>query len=436
MSTFRSWFAIPRGSHFSLANIPFGIISTAKSETPRVAVAIGDHALDLEAFAANNGFNALSTIQPHQSVFSEPTLNAFAALGRPLHAVVRKYIQSVFAEDTPYPDVLKNNSALQKDVLLPLKDVKTHLPMRIGDYTDFFAGMTHAFNAGCLFRDPKNALQPNYKHLPVGYHGRASSVVVSGTPIRRPNGQILLDPKAETKVPIYSSCKKLDIELELGAFVCKSNKQGEPLPIGEAEDSLFGVVLMNDWSARDIQAWEYVPLGPFNAKNFGTTISPWVVLADALAPFKVKGLENDTEILPYLQQKDEKNVYDIQLKVDLKSISGNASTITQTSGRHLLWSFPQMMAHHTITGCPLQVGDLIGSGTISGPTSAEYGSLLEQTQNGKSSITIAGGEERRFLEDGDEVTITGVCGSDEDALVGFGQCVGRIEPALKFAFAL
>lgn len=432
MSTFRSWFSIPRGSHFSLANIPFGVISTASSKTPRVAIAIGDYALDLEVFAANNGFKALSTIQPHQTVFSQPSLNDFAALGRPIHSVVRKYIQSVFAEDTPYPDVLKTNSSLQKEALLPLKEVQTHLPFKIGDYTDFFAGMHHAFNAGSLFRDPKNALQPNYKHIPVGYHGRASSVVVSGTPIRRPNGQILLNPTAEEKVPTFTACKKLDMELELGAFVCKSNNQGEPVPIAEAGNNLFGIVLMNDWSARDIQAWEYVPLGPFNAKNFGTTISPWVVLADALEPFRVKGMDNDTEILPYLQEKEEKSVYDIQVQVDIKTQSGNTSTITKTSARNLLWSFPQMISHHTITGCPLQVGDLLGSGTISGPTPSEYGSLLEQTENGKKAVTLSGGEERRFLEDGDEVTITGVCGSDDDALVGFGKCAGIIQPAMKF----
>ncbi|KAF2657506.1 Fumarylacetoacetase [Lophiostoma macrostomum CBS 122681] len=431
MSTSRSWFCIPRGSHFSLANIPFGVISTATSQTPRVAVAIGDHALDLELFAANNGFAALSTIQPHQAVFSQPSLNAFAALGRPIHSVVRTYIQSVFAEDTPYPDVLKNNSTLQKQALLPLKDVTTHLPMKIGDYTDFFAGMRHAFNAGCLFRGPENALQPNYKHIPVGYHGRASSVVVSGTPIRRPNGQILLDPKAEKNIPTFTACRKLDIELELGAFVCKANKHGEPLPINEAHNSLFGLVLLNDWSARDIQAWEYVPLGPFNAKNFGTTISAWVVLADALEPFKTKGIENDTEILPYLREKEEKNVYDIRLQVDIKTNAGNSSTVAKVNGRHLLWSFPQMMAHHTITGCPLQTGDLLGSGTISGDTSAEFGSFLEQSEGGKTAVKLSGGEERKFLEDGDEITITGVCGGDDSALVGFGECVGRIEPALQ-----
>jgi fumarylacetoacetase len=319
MAPLKSWFSIPRASHFSIANIPFGIISTPSSKTPRVAIAIGDHALDLEAFAANNGFSALSTIQPHQAVFSQPSLNEFAALGRPIHSIVRKYIQSVFLQDTPYPEVLKTHSALQKQALIPLNEVQTHVPFRIGDYTDFFAGMHHAYNCGVMFRGPTNALQPNYKHLPVGYHGRASSIVVSGTPIRRPNGQILENPTAENKVPTFSPCKKLDMELELGAFVCKANTQGVPVPIEEADESLFGVVLMNDWSARDVQAWEYVPLGPFNAKNFGTSISAWVVLAEALEPFKTRGLENDTKILAYLQEKTYNTSYDIKLQVDLKS---------------------------------------------------------------------------------------------------------------------
>jgi fumarylacetoacetase len=207
---------------------------------------------------------------------------------------------------------------LQNQVLILLEDIKAHLPFRIGDYTDFFAGQNHAYNCGVIFRGPQTPLNPNYKHLPVGYHGRASSVVPSGTPIRRPNGQILLDPTADQQVPTLSPCKKLDIELELGAFVCGSNPQGEPIPIGKAEENLFGVVLLNDWSARDVQMWEYVPLGPFNAKNFGTTISTWVVLADALEPFKTKGLENDVEVLPYLKEKAEKTVYDIKLAVDIK----------------------------------------------------------------------------------------------------------------------
>lgn len=447
MTSLKSWFDVPRGSHFSLANIPFGIISTAGAGSPRVAVAIGDHALDLKAFAAGNGFSGLSTIQPHQVVFSEPTLNAFAALGRPVHSAVRKYIQSVFIGETPFPEALKTNEILQKEALVPLKDVTMHLPMRIGDYTDFYAGYNHAFKVGTLFRGAANALQPNYKHLPVGYHGRASSVVVSGTPIRRPNGQILENPTAETKVPVLSPCRKLDIELELGAFVCKENKMGEPVPIAEAEENIFGIVLMNDWSARDIQAWEYVPLGPFTSKNFGTTISAWVVLMDALEPFMTKGVDNDVQILPYLKEKSDNTIPDINLSVELKSKfmkishvhmpnnltakSGTATVLSRTSSKNLLFSFPQMLSHHSVTGCPMAVGDLLGSGTISGTNQDSRGCLLEMTDNGKATIQLHGGEERKFLEDGDEVIMKGVCGSDEGTMVGFGECSGVVIPAVK-----
>jgi fumarylacetoacetase len=316
MTTLRSWFPVPPGSHFSLANIPFGIISTAASPKPRVAVAIGEHALDLEAFAANDGFSALSTIQPFQSVFSEPALNAFAALGRPVHSVIRKYIQTVLSEDTTHPGVLKDNAKATKAVFVPLKDVTNHIPFRIGDYTDFYVGLNHAVNCSRILRGI-GGLQPNYKQLPVGYHGRASSVVVSGTPIRRPSGQMLETPQATA--PIFSACRKLDFELELGCFVCKPNDMGEPVRIDKADENLFGVVLMNDWSARDIQSWEMVPLGPFNAKNFGTSISPWVVTMEALEPFLVAGIENDQQILPYLQEQKKENVYDIKLSVDLTS---------------------------------------------------------------------------------------------------------------------
>lgn len=310
----KSWLSIPASSHFSLANIPFGIISTASDKTPRPAIAIGDHCLDLKAFAADGGFKS---VQVDTSVFSSPTLNAFAALGRPVHRSVRGYLQDVFSEDTKHAQVLKDNTSLQESALLKRDQVKMHLPMQIGDYTDFYAGKNHAFNLGCILRDPKNALQPNYTHLPVGYHGRASSVVVSGTPITRPNGQILENPAADPKIPTFSPCRRLDIELEIGVFIGKDNDMGSPVPISKAADSIFGYVLMNDWSARDIQAWEYVPLGPFNAKNFGTTISPWVVLTDALEPFKAKGIQNDSQLLPYLQEKEEKNVFDIKLGVDL-----------------------------------------------------------------------------------------------------------------------
>ena len=280
-----------------------------------------------------------------------------------------------------------------------------------------------------MFRGPANALQPNYKHLPVGYHGRASSVVVSGTPIRRPNGQILLDPTADPKVPTLSPCRRLDIELELGCFVGSGNEMGSPIPISKAGDSIFGYVLMNDWSARDVQAWEYVPLGPFTAKNFGTTISAWVVLADALEPFRAPKLANDTPLLDYLKEGREDTVYDINLEVDLTTPEGNKTTISKTSGRNLLWSFAQMIAHHSVTGCPMVTGDLLGSGTISGKGEGDLGSMLEMNQSGKKDIMLAGMEVRKFLKDGDTVTIRGVCGGEPGAYVGFGDCVGTIESA-------
>lgn len=443
----KSWLPIAADCHFSLSNIPFGIISTKAKTRPRPAIAIGDFALDLDAFTSQNGFSALSMIQPHQHVFSDSTLNAFAELGRPMHTAVRKYLQSVFLLETPFPNVLKDNKSLQDASLIHLKDVTNHLPMQIGDYTDFYAGLNHAFTVGELFRGAANALQPNYKHLPVGYHGRASSIVVSGEPIRRPNGQILQNPTAEVKTPILSACKKLDIELELGAFICKNNKMGEPIPIQEAESYIFGVVLLNDWSARDIQAWEYVPLGPFTAKNFASTISPWIVLSDALEPYRARGLETDTSVLDYLKEDNEKNVYDIKLEVDLKSkqksriripmtltmndtaASGNVTTISRTTGRNLLFSFNQMLTHHSITGCPMRVGDLLGSGTISGKEASERGSLLEQNRNSKTVIKLEGGEERVFLEDGDEITLKGWCMGEDGAKVGFGECSGTILPA-------
>nr|OQO22368.1 Fumarylacetoacetase [Rachicladosporium sp. CCFEE 5018] len=426
MAPLRSWLPIDPRSHFSLHNVPFGIVSTSADSAPRPAVAIGDHALDLRAFTAGNGFAALSTIQPHQSVFSEPTLNAFAALGRPLHKVVREYLQSVLLKSGPFPDVLEKNEQLRQSALVPLEDCDMHLPLRIGDYTDFYAGLHHAHNVGVLFRGPQNALQKNYKHLPVGYHGRASSVVVSGTPIQRPRGQILIDLE---KGPELSPCRKLDFELELGCFVCASSDLGESISIYDAPDYLFGVVLMNDWSARDIQAWEYVPLGPFNSKNFGTTVSPWVVLMDALEPFATDGIQNDVPSLPYLDEKGRKSNFAIDLTVTLTTASGKSSTLTKTSARNLLFSFPQMLAHHTVGGCPFNVGDLLGSGTISGKGENEKGCLLERSENGKIEIELEGGEKRLFLEDGDTLTLSGVCGQGDGALVGFGECAGTIVEA-------
>ena len=310
---------IDPSSDFSLANIPFGIISTSEDQTPHVAVAIGSHVLDLKALATNSDLTTLLPgIDGLTQVFSQPSLNAFAELGRPVHRQVRAALQDLLSTDTHHPDILRDNTNLRQKALLPQTTVKMHLPMEIGDYTDFYAGYHHAFAVGCMFRGAENALQPNYLHLPVGYHGRASSIVVSGTPVRRPVGPILPDPKKPE--PVVAPTRKLDIELELGCFIARPNAMGQAIKVGEADEGhIFGYVLLNDWSARDVQVWEYVPLGPFNGKNFASTVSPWVVLADALEPFRASGVENRTVLQEYLREGREDGVFDIQLEVDLTS---------------------------------------------------------------------------------------------------------------------
>ncbi|CAG7562617.1 unnamed protein product [Fusarium equiseti] len=425
-----SWLPIPPKSHFSLANIPFGIISSSAHSTRRPAIAIGDHVLDLSTFAQNNGFSKLSEFPEDKvNVFSQTTLNDFSALGRPVHRATRSYLQQIFHKETPYPQLLKDNESLRKKALIPIADVQTHLPLSIGDYTDFFAGRNHAQTVGALFRGPANALQPNYNHLPVAYHGRASSVVVSGTPLHRPWGQVLPNPQA--KDPVFQPCARLDIELELGMFVCKGNELGSPIAVDDAQEHIFGYVLMNDWSARDIQQWEYVPLGPFNAKNFGTSISPWVVLADALEGFHGEGLVNEVPVKEYLDEKRKESVLHLNLDVSITTAKGNSTKITQTNSKNLVWSWAQMLAHHSISGCNMRTGDLLGSGTISGLEPGTQGSLLEQTQGGKVLVQLEGGEERKFVQDGDTITITGWAGDSEDGIVGFGECSGTILPAIK-----
>jgi fumarylacetoacetase len=305
---------------FSLENIPFGIISTKEIPTPHAAVAIGKYTLDLEAFSKQPSFHEelFPFLRDQHDVFSQPTLNAFAALGRVIHRQVRETLQDCFTHDSEANRLFLQASETTR-LLWPLDEVTMHLPMQIGDYTDFYAGVVHATHVGTMFRGAENALQPNYKHIPVGYHGRASSIVVSGTPIRRPWGQFIADPTRTPKQPETRPSRKLDFELELGCFISRPNEMGEPIPIEDAEDFVFGYVLLNDWSARDVQAWEYVPLGPFNGKNFATTISPWVVLHDALRPFMTAPEPNDTELQPYLRERRQDNVFDIRLEADLRS---------------------------------------------------------------------------------------------------------------------
>lgn len=314
MAATTSWVPADAKGDFSIHNLPFGIFSTG-SDAPRAGVRIGDSIVDLKALAASSAAADLKFISGCAATFDKPTLNAFAEAGRATHKGVRAELQAFLAAGS----AAEKDEALKQQVLVPVSQAKMHLPMEIGDYTDFYAGYHHAFKVGVLFRGPENALQPNYTHLPVGYHGRSSSIVVSGTPIRRPRGQILTNPTAPTKEPVTSACKRLDYELELGCFICKPTEMGDAVGINEAEQYIFGYVLLNDWSARDIQAWEYVPLGPFNGKNFGSTISPWVVTGDALEPFRTEALENKTPIQPYLQEAQKKNVYDIQLQVTINS---------------------------------------------------------------------------------------------------------------------
>jgi fumarylacetoacetase len=312
---------IDPASDFSLANIPFGIISTPDDPAPHAAVAIGSYALDLKVLTANPELTSqlFPNINNLPSAFSQPSLNTFASMGRPIHRQVRTALQSLLSTTTPHPSFLRDNPTLRAQALLPQSTIRMHLPMTIGDYTDFYAGYHHAYAVGCMFRGPDNALQPNYLHLPVGYHGRASSIVVSGTPIHRPTGQILLNPG--DREPITAPSRKLDIELELGCFVARGNEMGRAIGVDEAEEYIFGYVLLNDWSARDVQTWEYVPLGPFNGKNFASTISPWVVLADALEGVRVKGMqvEGRPEVQGYLREGRAEGVFDVRLEVDLTS---------------------------------------------------------------------------------------------------------------------
>jgi fumarylacetoacetase len=305
-----------------------------------------------------------------------------------------------------------------------MREARMHLPVAIGGYTDFYSSKEHATNVGSMFRDPKNALLPNWRHLPVAYNGRASSVVVSDTPVRRPRGQLKL-PDADE--PIFGPTRKLDFELETAFIVGEGNALGEPIAVDQAEKHIFGLVLMNDWSARDIQQWEYVPLGPFNSKTFATSISPWIVTLDALAPFRVAGPVQDPRPLPYLAQSGAHGL-DVHLEIALALSNGALATISRTNARHLYWSMAQQLAHHTVSGCNTQVGDLMGSGTISGSTPDSFGSLLELAWNGQRPLALAGGATRSFLEDGDEAIMTGWCQGD-GYCVGFGEVRGEIVAA-------
>jgi fumarylacetoacetase len=400
---------------FPIQNLPYGVFSTRNHVRPRVGVAIGDRVLDLAALESEGLIDAGGS----EPVFAKPALNAFMTLGTDSWRRVRRRLSVLLSGEEAR---LRDDARLRDRALTPLSGAILHLPFEVSGYTDFYASREHATNVGKMFRGPENALMPNWLHMPVGYNGRSSTVVVSGTDIRRPSGQI--KPEG-SEMPIFSACEKLDFELEMGAVVGVGNKMGEPVTSERAEEMIFGYVLLNDWSARDIQLWEYQPLGPFLAKAFATSISPWVVTRAALERFRVPGPVQDPEPLPYLYQSEANN-YSVNLKVELRPRdSEHATTITRTNFKHLYWSTAQQLCHHAIVGCAMQTGDLVGSGTISGSEGDSFGSLLELTWNGRSPIKLDGGIARTFLEDGDTVTFKGWA-QDENYRVGFGECLGKI----------
>ncbi|GLC93428.1 fumarylacetoacetase [Cupriavidus sp. TA19] len=403
-------------THFPLQNLPYGVFSV-KGQSPRVGVAIGDQVLDLAALDDAGLLPAAA-----KGTFAAATLNRFISLGKPAWTETRKRLSALLSGEDA---ALRDNAALRDKALVPMSAATLHLPVDIPGYTDFYSSKEHATNVGRMFRDPDNALLPNWLEIPIGYNGRASSVVVSGTSLHRPNGQIKLPNEAR---PVFSACRKLDFELEMGFIVGKESALGEPVSTADAPAHMFGLVLLNDWSARDIQQWEYVPLGPFNSKGFGTSISPWVVTMDALEPFRRDNPEQSPQPLPYLQQQ-ARNAYDIALEVALQPEGSPApSTICRTNFKAMYWTMAQQLAHHTVSGCNVRVGDLMGSGTISGTTPDSYGSMLELTRNGAEPVTLTDGSQRGFLQDGDSVIMTGYCQGD-GYRVGFGTVSGKILPA-------
>ncbi|MDE5415100.1 fumarylacetoacetase [Alkalihalobacterium chitinilyticum] len=417
----KSFIPVEPDSHFPIQNLPYGIFRPLEGGKPRVGVAIGEYVLDLSVV---EGAGLLKdTGLPDETIFAKPSLNEFMALGKDVWKNVRAKLQHLLREDET---TLRDQTELRTAAIRKQSEVELLLPAQIGDYTDFYASKEHAMNVGTMFRGKENALMPNWTHLPVGYHGRSSSVVISGTDIYRPKGQ--MKPKDADK-PLFGSSQQLDIELEMGWFIGPGNERGKPISAASAEEQIFGLVLVNDWSARDIQAWEYQPLGPFLSKSFATSISPWVVPLEALEPFRTEGPKQDPAPLAYLQ-KEGPSTFDIHLEVYLKGKEMDRSQkIITTNFSYLYWSMAQQIAHHTVAGCNLRPGDLLASGTISGENKHERGCLLELTWRGSEPIELDNGEQRVWLKDEDEITMTGWCQGD-GYRIGFGEVTGRILPVV------
>ncbi len=414
----KSWIEVAANSDFPIQNLPFGIYGD-KTTKHHACSAIGEYIIDLYELA-NAGL--LNNLVIDKEVFNNAHLNNFIELGKSTTRQLRDRLSDLLEVNN---QELQGNKAVFNTIFKLQKDVTMLMPVKVGDYTDFYSSIDHAINIGTMIRDPKNALMPNWKHLPVGYHGRASSICVSGHTFYRPKGQ---QKPADAELPVYGPSKLLDIELETAFIIGKSTLMGESVSTERADDYIFGMVLFNDWSARDIQTWEYVPLGPFLSKNFASTISPWIVTLDALEPFRTKGYVQDPEVLPYLKYDGDKNV-DIKLEVFLTPEGGEANSICTSNYKYMYWTMEQQLAHHTVNGCNINVGDMMASGTISGPEPHEYGSMMELTWRGTKPLKLKDGSERKFVNDNDTITIKGYC-QNNGVRIGFGNCTAKLLPAI------
>lgn len=415
----KTWIETTKDTDFPIQNIPFGVFLT-RDDVITIGTRIGDTAIDLGALHQLGYFKDIPLTD---DIFLQDSLNDFISVGKKTWRLVRNRIAEIFDEKN---DTLKNNIEHRKVVLFKLDEIEMQLPVQVGDYTDFYSSIEHATNVGKMFRDPENALLPNWLHIPVGYHGRSSSIIPSGIPIHRPQGQKLIKGATE---PIFGPSRLVDFELEIGFITTDGNHLGEPIPIEEAEQYIFGLVLFNDWSARDIQKWEYVPLGPFLSKNFASSMSPWIVTLDALEPYRVEGPKPIKDQLSYLQCKGKKS-FDIKLEVAIKPEKLKETVVSKTNFKHLYWNMAQQLTHHTINGCPINSGDLMGSGTISGPSPDSYGSMLELSWKGEKPVQLIEGGSRKFIEDNDTVIMRGHC-EKNGVRIGFGEVTTKLLPVFK-----
>ena len=415
----KTWLEIPENTDFPIQNIPFGVFLT-RDDVITIGTRIGDYAIDLGALHQLGYFEGIPLTD---DIFLQDTLNDFISDGKKTWRLVRNRIAEIF--DTKNPK-LKENQDHRNIVLFTLDEIEMQMPVQVGDYTDFYSSKEHATNVGTMFRDPENALMPNWLHIPVGYHGRSSSIIPSGIPVHRPQGQTM---PAGSDTPVFGPSQRVDFELEMAFITTDANPLGEPIPVDEAEEYIFGMVLFNDWSARDIQKWEYVPLGPFLAKNFASSISPWIVTMDALEPFRTGSPKPEKELLPYLQYEGKKS-FDIKLQVALQPEGSEETVVSNSNFKNLYWNMSQQLAHHTVNGCPVNSGDMMASGTISGATHDSYGSMLELTWSGKEPIKLKDGSERKFIEDNDTVIMRGYCEAP-DRRIGFGEVRSKLLPVFQ-----